>query len=308
MRGLLLAPVFAACLAGADTRLEPPVLGYMFDPQAGAVRAIQGIPGASRLSDAVDTGGRQFAKAWIAPGKQYMIAAGVDSKAYLVDLRGNGTLGLSDDALDHVVWSSGGSAAVLVYAGNRIRVLKISGDVPETPFAANPAAGTSILAVSDDAQIVLAVQKTDASTDLMAIESGSERRLLSAPGLNAAAFLHGTHDAVVSDAVEAKIYLLRDAAELSIAGRQDEPSALAIAADNSRVFVASKTRRTVSTIRLSDGSASSADCSCQPEVLNALQGEVFRVTSAIDAPVWLFKPDAVVAPFTFVPALAVSLE
>jgi hypothetical protein len=307
MKRFILMVTFAGVFPAADTRVEAPVLGFMFDSKAGGTRAIQGIAGASSFSNVLDL--YYFKAIWIAPGKHYALASGMDGQAYRLDIRTNAVSGVSQQAPQRIVWSSSGIAAALIYADGRLITLRTVSDTPETTLETNLAEGVSVLSVSDDGRVVLAVQPSGPGTDLLVIdESGSGRRVLTAPGLNTAAFLHGSHDAVVSDAVEGKIYLLRNSTELSITGRQEEASALAIAADNSRVFVASKTRRIVSTIRLSDGLTTPAECSCEPDVLDPLEGGVFRVTSLKDGPVWLFKPGEAVNSFTFVPSPVVRVE
>lgn len=131
--------------------------------------------------------------------------------------------------------------------------------------------------------------------------SNRERVLLSAPGLNDAEFLFGSRDAVVSDDVEGKIYLLRESGELAVLAQVDNATALAVARDNSRIFTASTQQRNVTSVRISDGTRSVIDCACVPGAFLRLQEDVFAVGGFSDGPLWLFNGAAPENRFTFVP-------
>ena len=308
MRRLLPAILLAVYACASDARVDGPVLGYVFDKEGSAIRAILGIPGSSRFSEPLPVGEFALEKVWIAPGRSYAIAARTDSKLSLIDLltakaseiAGN----VTDDVPDRVVWSAKGIAAALLYSTGRIRVLTNMDFSPEAGIEVSAGADVSAAAVSDDGLIVLALRRTEQGTTLKAFgEAGEERLLLTAPALSHVAFLNGTRDAVVSDAAEGKVYLLRNATGLSIVGQVDEPSALAVSPDNSRVLVASKSRGRVASIAINDGVVTSFECNCAPADLDPLRGSMFRVTGLTEATVWLFNADAAANPFTFVPRL-----
>jgi hypothetical protein len=304
VRRLLPVIVFAGCMYANDARVEGPVLGYMFDPETRAVRAILGIPGSSRFSEPIPLGELALEKAWIAPGRTYAIAARKDTGLERTDLLTGKASEIAEDVPDQVVWSPKGSAAALFYRSGRIRVFTKMDSSPEPGIEASAGPDVSTMAVSDDGLAVLALRRTEQGTALIAFgEAGEQRLLLTAPGLNRVTFLNGTHDAIASDATEGKVYLLRNATELSILAQIDEPSAIAVSADNARVFVASKGRGRIASIAINDGAVTSFECTCAPTDLDRLQGSVLRLTGLSEPTVWLFNADAAENPFTFVPRL-----
>lgn len=92
-----------------------------------------------------------------------------------------------------------------------------------------------------------------------------------------------------------------------IAGPQDgisNPVALAVATDNSRVFVANGKAATLTTIVLSaQTSVSHVACGFTPTGLQRLAGnEVFRLTEMSSAPIWVMEANGREPRFLFVPA------
>jgi sugar lactone lactonase YvrE len=220
-----------------------------------------------------------FTKAWIAPGSNQALGAAADGKLYRIDLRDR-TISIAGDYVPQdVIWSPTGATWAFVFDD----------------------ASTSTVAISDDGAVLLAVRTTSTGTSLFAIRDREEQILLSAPGLSRAAFLSGTHDAVVWDTAERKLYLLRNGSELSLVAQVEAVDALAAAPDNSRVFVASKEQNRITSVRLSDGLITSVDCACAPETLERLEGNLFRVTTSSRSPMWLFDSESAERPFTFVP-------
>lgn len=302
MRRLLIATVLAGSLYAGEPRIDGPVLGYVFDEKTRVVRAILGIPGSSRFSEPMPMGEISLDKAWIAPGRSYAIAVRADRKVERLDLLTGKATEIEGDVPDQVVWSAKGSAAALLYRQGRIRVFTNLDSSPEAGIDASAGTGLPAAAVSDDGLVVLAIGRAEQGTTLTAFrEGGEERLLLTAPDLNRVAFLNGSRDAIVSDAAERKLYLLRDAVELSILAYVDDPSAIAVEADNSRVFIASKNLARIAAIGIKDGVLKSFDCNCAPEAFDRLQGSVFRISGLSEAPVWLFNGNAAENPFTFVP-------
>jgi hypothetical protein len=307
VRRLLAAPLLAVCLFAADTTIELPVIGHVFDPQARAVRAILGIPGATRMSAPISIGDNTAENVWIAPGKAYALSVVSDGTVLRIDLTNGAASQISSDVLDfirptEVVWSPTGSSAALRSAGGRTRVLRNIGSSPEAAMDTLSAGDAINIAVSDDGGQLLAIRRTLQGTTLTALRAeGDERLLLTAPGLSVAAFFNGTRDAVVADSVEGKVYLLRNSASLSLLTQSQETLALAATADNSRVLIMGKQTGRLSIVRVANSESTPFECSCSMDVLDRLQGGVFRVSRGTDGPVWLFDPDSAANPFTFVP-------
>jgi hypothetical protein len=288
-------------LFGADAQIDVPVIGYMFDPHTGAVRALLGIPGASRTSEPVSFGEHAIVRAWIAPGAKHALAAAADGKLYRFDLPERTAVEVSADAPEQVVWSPSGRSAALRYSGGRTRVL-LNSEAAAFGMEVALDASAADVAVSDDGRVLLAITARGDTKTVAAFVSatGEERVLLSGPGLNRAAFFVGSNDAVVSDYTEGKLYILRSSGELAILGRVEEPTAVAVSADNTEVLVSSASRA-VTKIRVSDGVVTTHECGCAVQALERLKGDVFLVTRGENGPAWLFDAAAGANRFTFVP-------
>jgi hypothetical protein len=302
MKTLLL---FAACVGwawAADERIESPVIGHIFDSKAGAIRSITGIPGSSQMTDALPFDGTQFHNVWIAPGRNYGLAARADGKLYRIDVPARSVTEIGATAPEHVWWSPSGTSAALQYSSGEVRVILHLETKSETGLQVLLTGDATDVAISDDGSVLLAIIARENARTLIAFTAGGvQRSLLTGLGLKNALFFFGSRKAVVSDDAEGKIFMLRESGDLSLLADVDEASALAIAQDNSRVFVASRQRRNITTINISDGSRAVDDCLCVPGVLNRLQADVFGVTVNSNGPLWLFNAAAPGRRFTFVP-------
>src|ERR1035438_2236800 len=132
--------------------------------------------------------------------------------------------------------------------------------------------------------------------------AGGPMELAGAAGV-LAAFAPGGHDAAVIH--DGKLTLFQDiagaATERSFAGIA-APSALAFSPDSQKLFVASATGRTVTTIQVATGDRSALACDCAPAALIPM-GSVFRLTELGSGPLWLLDTASARGLF-FVPAPA----
>jgi hypothetical protein len=288
-------------LWAADAQVDSPVIGHVFDSKAGGVRAVLGIPGSACMSDLLLFDGFKPQAAWIAPGRSYGLAATAEGRLYRIDMVGRSATELAAAVPEHVAWSPSGIAAALQYSTGKTRVLLNVDSTPTQGMEVAVATGAP-LAVSDDGGVLITiVARENGKLLTQFMGSNQERVLLSAPGLNDAQFLFGSRDAVVSDDVEGKIYLFRESGELAVLAQVESATALAVARDNSRIFIASTQRRNVTGVRISDGTRSVIDCSCVPGAFLRLQEDVFAVSDVNDGPLWLFNGAAPENRFTFVP-------
>ena len=270
-------------------------MGYIFDAGLGALRAVVGIPGASRMSEPAAIAGRTVDRAWVAPGARFGLAA-TDRKLFRFDLAAGSFVEIGDESPQQVLWSPSGRSAALRFSGGRIRVLVPVDSTAETVMnvVVEPRAGA--VAVSDDGGMLLAI----AGNALTAFSPGNEPRvLLTSSGLNAVAYFSGSRDAVVSDNATGNIYMLRESGEIAVLAQVDAPAAVAVIADNTHVLVATKGR--VARIRIADRTVATAACSCAIETLERFGRDIFRVTGTSGGPVWLFDTARSDNPFTFVP-------
>jgi hypothetical protein len=302
----LIAVLGSASLAA---QVEGPKLGFVYDRQAAAVRPILGIPGAALFGDTLAT---DLKDAVVSPSQNFAIGVTGDDAAVSIYSIREGTTRLLKGAYaapDRIVLSPNGSAAA-IRKGSHVQVFAgLPSDAsPLTEFDVADAPGA--LAVSDDGSIVLAAASESGGAALYSYDaSGTSRRLLTATHIGSVEFLNGSHDAVFADSAENKVFLLRDASDVSLLADIDQPTALAASRDNRKIFVASSASRSLTTISLADGTSVSTACLCTPITLARLQGgDVFRVTDIGDGPSWLFDTSGAEPRVVFIPQLESSNE
>jgi hypothetical protein len=297
----LIAVMGGACLA-AESQIEGPKLGFVYDRKAAAVRPILGIPGAALFGDPLPSDLRE---AVISPSQDFAIGVLGDDSAV-------GLLSFSDANLrmlqgakaapSRIVFSPNGTSAAIV---NEAHVQLFTG------LPANAAAGAEFdlndlpaaLAVSDDGTITLAAI---AESETMALYSysteGAAHRILAAGQIRSIEFLNQSHDAVFADALENKIILLRNGTDPVLLASVDQPTAVAASSDNRKIMAASSASRSITTILLDDGTSISTACGCEPVTLARLRGgDVFRITDLSDGPAWIFDTSGSEPRVLFIP-------
>lgn len=280
-------------LLAQEAAVRGPSMGMVFDPAAGGLRPVLGIPGAAVLGDAWNPG-IEMESADIAPNGEYAIAA--DAGGRLFVLEPDRTPVALDGADGRVRFSPSGSAAVAIGAG---RVTVIRG-LPRSPSVAwSVDLPATEAAVCDDGSVV--VYSSGGSTQAAA-ETGEVRPL---PGVEVMAFLPGGHDAILASIPQKTIYAVRDAAgdaETSVIATEadgvNKPSA--IASWNGRL-VAPNGDGEVLLLNSSGGGVSKLTCDCAGDVAAPLnRAGVIRLT-AEGQPLRILDPAA--ERILFVPAL-----
>ncbi len=297
----LIAALGGACFA-AESQLEGPKLGYMFDRQAAVVRPILGIPGSALFGEPLAIGLRD---AVVSPSQDFAIGVfGDDSAVGILNFAGARLHPLkgTKPAPTRIVISPNGTSAALVN-GTHVQVFSGLPDNatagPEFDLAAEPTA----LAISDDGALVLAaIAESDAAALYSYSKSGAAHRILTAGKIRSIEFLNRSHDAVFADALENKIILLRDGADAALIASIDAPTAVAASLDNRKIFVASSASQTITSLSLDDGTSISTACGCEPVTLARLQGgAAFRITDRIDSPAWIFDTGGTEPRVLFIP-------
>ena len=282
-----------------------PVVGYVPEPAAQAVRPILGIPGASLMGERVPVG-LEMRAAVISPQHDYMLAVSADGSVNVVDLRDvpvaraiEGARGASRIAL-----SPAGGRAVLL-AGSALQMIE---GLPAQPaVAATVEAGDAgAFAVSDDGTLLF-----ESGGTLFAVAPGGEARPVPFAGqASLIAFLEGTRDALVAGRDDNQVALIRDVtgapAYRRLAGASegiDAPVGLAFA--NGRALVAS--RNSVVAIDVETGAAATTACGCAVTGLERMRGKtIYRASDLGAGPLWLF--DSAENRFVFVPAPVEEVE
>lgn len=301
------AVVLLLNLAGAafcqDRRISGPVLGYLFDHSARAVRTIQGIPAAAALVE-----GPAFPVALRAAAMSP--AAGLIFGVPAMDgalwmLRGHSPAapveGVTVD-VEKLVLSPDGVAAAVFGAGRAQVLLRPDADLAVSPAFDLPS--PAVAAISDGGILLAGT----AEGDLVAVSGARFRPIIAAGEPTAAAFLRGSRDAVVAS--PRQVWLLRDVGRadewVPLADERDgvdRPRFVAPSGDGHRFFVVNQGGGLLILSR--DGApAVRLECPCEPSALERLDRDaVFRLTEASgDAPVWLLDAREAAPQFRFIPA------
>jgi len=313
MRTLGFVVLTAAMAAGQQGRIAGPVVGFVFDGSARAIRPILGIPGASVLGDPLAVG-CDLSYAAVSPRLDSAVAAAADGSFHVFKLNAGAATEVAANGItaapERAVFSPSGSAAA-VYAGSRIQVITGLPASP-TPGATFDISGllampgsrghhplTGSFAVSDDGQYVLVAE----GSGVQAFGPGASRQVLSAQGAFVA-FAPGSHDAAVAGS---GVTILKDvagsAAPQSIAGEDATRAAIgaAFSADGGKLYVASKSAQSVTVFDLSAGTNNAVGCDCTPAGITPM-GNVYRMNEVGTAPLWLLDPGTATPRIVFVPA------
>jgi hypothetical protein len=290
--------------AAQGDSIRGPVLGYVFDPAALAIRPLPGIPGASYVGTPLPLG---FTPEFVEVSPSHDYALGVEAatrEVFLIDLRpatptAERLAGINA-GVDRIFFSPLGKAAAL-YDRQAKQVAIVTGLLEGPPNPARvdltPISGMlTAMAVSDDGKAFAAASSEGDSGALFAGAPGEDLHLVGPLGRAAAlSFLNDSHDLLVADIGRSEVVRVRNVnagAEWTVlASRQDglaEPVAVAASRDNTTAFAVSSADRSIARIALSGGPVEFLDCPCTPTGLDALDsGAGFRLTSASTAPMYM---------------------
>ncbi len=300
--------VAAGCLAmagWADTTLRGPMLGYVLDSRAQALRPIQGIPGAATLGAPVDLGFPVLRAAVSSRGDFALVVRAEDQALWLARLEPGGVaVAAVPGALanaERIAFNITDRAAA-VYAAGRLQLLR--------GLPLNPEAGAIVNVSSLGAVTVLALD-SEASTALLAVSDGLQGGLYRVPlpevgdagqtveaqarlvahlaAPTAVALVRQERDAVVSDAGWNRILLIQnwsgEAAVMTLAGEGQgiaRPVGVEVSADGRLVFAANAASATVAVVELETGAVDLKPAlEATPTRLERLQG---RVTFLLNEP------------------------
>ena len=303
--GFLCIPLLAGQTLPAPS-LRGPVMGWVFDAGAGAVRPVWGVPGASLLGDALPS--PALSGAAVSPRQDYALVTDAEGATGVIRLP-EGTLAPLTGAIgspSRVALSPRGEAAALFRAeGNALQVatnLPGAASMAMRPYPAG-APAPAALAVSDDGEAVLAAY--DETLVLLDKEGG---RPLAVPGaVVALSFRAGTHDALAATA-GGEVWLIAaadaNARYRRLAGPQEgvsAPLAVEFSRDGARAFIAGAGGATA--VDLATGAATAIACRCTPTGLVRLDGDSLFLLTALKPTIlmdgsgaaprtWLVPPSA----------------
>ena len=303
-RGAIAAPALlllaTAAYAQSGPLLRQPIVGYVHDLQAGALRPLAGVPGSVVLESRFDLAA-DLTRIYLPPAAGWA----------LVEAKSSGRLELAEWAdsqprfrqiggdeapPDRVVFSaSGGSAALYWEAGSRLQVW--------TGFPAAPArlgeltlpSPVRSFALSDDGA-ALAVASEDS---IQLFSEGWQRVLVTGAGFGALAFRPQSHDLAVAGGEDSGIRLFSDATgsaqETTFVSPEQgakQVTALAFAGDGRWLVFLNKDESAVRVADAGVGDAAALWCPSIPETLRAAgQDGPFLLSNAAKGHVLLLDFD-----------------
>jgi len=201
---LLLIPL--ALSLGAQVRFDAPVLGYVHDPEAKAIRQLGGVAGAASFESTVDAG-VTVERAWISRLGYALLQTKQDSgEARLLDWKRGNSLNMGDlqeAAISHsgryFALLRGGDSSVEVWDGlEGSRSWKLD----------SAPAGVRYLAVSDDGGVLLLAS----SSTVWIAEQGQRgsRSIWSGESILLGGFLGSSREYAVLDAANGKYLTSRN--------------------------------------------------------------------------------------------------
>lgn len=310
LAGLLLG---AATLASGQTPIAGPVLGYLWDAQAGRIRPVLGVPGAATLGEPLALAGT-LRSAEIASGQAYALAVDDAERVVLVNAATGESrpLEVAAAGLDRIVFSPTGAAAAIYYK-DIPRAVLLTG-LPENPatsaavdLSGLPALITA-MAASDQDELLLV--GTAGGVYLAGPRQTSPTLVAPATATGAIAFLENSRDALIADRERNEILWIRDvtgaAERVVVASEKDgvlHPLAIAAAEGNRKAIAALP--GAVAILDLNGGPPSITPCACSPSGLVRMRGNsVFRLNDGSAGPLFLAEPGGPDWRVVFVPGLA----
>lgn len=244
----------SASAVASDSALKVPLLGYLVSTSPVTVRPVAGAPGAVVLGGAIPLPAGITAIS-AAPGQAFAVVeqAGASQSGVLtLSLEGGGDVAPIANSFPHsdrVAFSPSGSAAVL-YSAAAGRAQVITG-LPASPqlartvdlSAAGPTGSVTSLAISDDAQMILAGVSDDAQGAIWNFTADQSAQQITAAGVpTALRFFSGRKDAVAVDRGWRQVLMLPAGAAARILASANDgigaPSDVEISTDQQTIWVA----------------------------------------------------------------------
>jgi WD40 repeat protein len=292
----------AASALYAQSTVQGPTVGWIYDAEGTSLRAVLGVPGSSTLGPKVDHG-VALRRAAVSPrGNVAIASAGDDGRMLAFDLRRGGELAVPNlpPSADDVVFSPNGSAALVIYR-SASKVVVLPGFAQSGTTSREIAFGSEMpdtFAISDDAKLILAA----GTEQVQALDSEGNRWNLNFPSVaRSIAFLADSHNALIADA--RGLWLVNDAsanAATRLIWEGNAAQALPLL-DRKAAFVLTENQKLVA-VNLESGASRDVECSCEPLALARMSESVIRVNRLSDGPLWLVEWNGEEPRAVFVPA------
>jgi len=277
-------------------QMTVPMLGYVFDGNSKAIRLISGVPGAASLDSLITTNSTSLDSAFVHSRSRIAIAntkaSTKDASLVLIQWSATPQVTNLTTSLAHVTqvaFTLAGDQAALS-DGNAVEVWSGLGANPVKVAAFTPDNGVTALAINQDGLVIAAT-----GTGAIVVLSEKPEQIAAGGKWTSLAFLPNGTDVLATDATAQSLTLIKniliDDAASVILSLQQEPDALAVAADGTLAALASPGAVTI--IRLADGHTTSISCSCQTTRFDRLQGNlVLHLTDSQSGSEFLLDADS----------------
>jgi hypothetical protein len=298
MKTFLCTFVIAAAAAAQSNpgTIGGPLLGMVFDENAGAIRPLTGIPAAATVGPRLDSGAALEQVAAAEGGYAVAVESGTGA-AVIVSASGRRSLTGVPPGASAIALSPRGTAAALFFKASRTAYI-VTG-LPESPGTPRPVAFDRqplSLAVSDDGTAVLALERNGrtGAAILLYRDGKSPAVLHNSRAIGGMAFLPGSADVLIAES-NAVMLVSEAFGPQSIAGESDGIASVIAAAgsdDGNRVIIAMTSGQIAIRDRQSNA-LTMVSCGCRPSGLDRLRGAgVFRLNELGDGPLWLLDTDS----------------
>ncbi len=303
-------PNAAAPTSGVPTGA---VLGYVFSPTDGTLRALLGVRGSAQVSASLVPAGVYVAGDASSAGSSALLEDASGS-LFAFNLPQSQSLHVADGmpANAHIVLASSGRTAI-VYAAGGSSLALVTGLPSAAQVQAIPlAAGTTIASavVSDSGAIAMVSSATPAGVGALSA-NGQFSRIATVSAASSINFVPGTENLLIADSAANTVSLVRSINRaaalqtLTVTGL-NQPAAIAASQDGHWAIIANGGDAALLRVDLSASAATTRiACACQPSQLNALSGGLaFRVNALYGGPLWTLDLSSATPQMLFVPAIA----
>jgi hypothetical protein len=252
--------------------MSAPLLGYVFDGNAKAIRLISGVPGAASLDDIVSTNA-SLDSGFVHSRARVAIANTKEGSVVLIQWSGTPQVVALTTSLGRVTQAGFSLAGdnVAITDGATVEVWSGFGANPTKTAAFTPDGGVTAVAMNQNGLVAAA---TGAGSIVLL---GDVNQQVAAGGAwTSLAFLPNGTDLLATDASAQSLVLIRnaqtDAASSVVLSLDQEADALAIASDGSLAALASP--GAVTLVSLLTGQTTSVSCNCRTANFDRLEGNL----------------------------------
>jgi hypothetical protein len=307
---LAIAVVFIASgmRAAQFGSLSGPVVGYVFDRNAGNLRPVKGILGSATVGAPVDTG---FAISQVLTLDADHVIVSTDTELLALSIDGGQTSRLAIPGLPANPTSGAASvratAAAFYYSeANEVRIVTGLPQEPQYAGLVQVDRPLKRMAINNDGTLlVYATDEPDGNVLYAWTALTSSARFVTSASSVSGIAITKNGDAIVTDRDANEVFAIWDAAGGAIRGQladvsQGVSSPIGVVSSDNRILIANS-GSTATVLDSSGRFLKTLECSCTISGVYPLRNAVFRLTDAIDQTLYLLDASSAEERILFVP-------